>query len=97
MLVSWIDMNETMRKKLSPELIDMIEQQRVPDPVSVIVQTEDGLQDADRQMLETLGGELLDALWIIKGFSAKIPAKGLEMIVLPSRVTLVHLDGEVSR
>ena len=89
-------MNETMRKKLSPELLEMIEEHRVPDPVAVIIQTEDGLQDADRQMLDTLGGELMDDLWIIKGFSAKIPAKGLEMIVLSSRVTLVHLDGDVS-
>ena len=89
-------MNETMRKKLSPELLEMIEQHRVPDPVSVIVQTDDGLQDADRQMLETVGGQLQDDLWIIKGYSAKIPARALEMIVLPGRVTLVHLDGDVS-
>ena len=74
----------------------MIEQHRVPDPVSVIVQTDDGLQDADRQMLETVGGQLQDDLWIIKGYSAKIPARALEMIVLPGRVTLVHLDGDVS-
>lgn len=89
-------MNETMRKKLSPELIEMIEQNRVPDPVSVIIQTEDGLQDADRQMLETIGGQLIDDLWIIKGFSAQIPSRALEMIVLPGRVTLVHHDGDVS-
>lgn len=89
-------MNETMRKKLSPELIEMIEQHRVPDPVGVIIQTEDGLQDADRQMLDNLGGQLVDDLWIIKGYSAKIPARGLEMVVLPGRVTLVHLDGDVS-
>lgn len=89
-------MNETMRKKLSPELLEMIEQHRVPDPVSVIIQTDDGLQDADHQMLDTVGGTLLDDLWIIKGFSAKIPARALEMIVLPGRVTLVHLDGDVS-
>lgn len=89
-------MNETMRKKLSPELIEMIEQHRLPDPVRVIIQTDDGLQDADRQMLENVGGELLDDLWIIKGFSAKIPAKAVEMVVLPGRVTLVHLDGDVS-
>jgi hypothetical protein len=89
-------MNETMRKKLSPELLEMIEQQRVPDPISVIIQTDDGLQDADRQMLETVGGQLIDDLWIIKGFSARIPARALEMVVLPGRVTLVHHDGDVS-
>ena len=67
-------MNETMRKKLSPELLEMIEQHRVPDAVSAIIQTDDGLQDVDRQMLENIGGKLVDDLWIIKGYSAKIPA-----------------------
>lgn len=89
-------MNETMRRKLSPELQELIDQGTVPDPVSVIIQTEDGLKDEDRQMLENLGGSLRDDLWIIKGFSATIPAKGLEMIVLPPRVSQVHLDGDVS-
>ncbi len=89
-------MNQTMQQKLSPELLRLIEENCVPDPVSVIIQTEDGLQDADKAMLETIGGEVVDDLWIIKGFSAKIPAKGLEMVILAPRVTLVHLDGDVS-
>lgn len=88
-------MNETMRNKLSPELQELINNGSVPDPVKVIIQTTDGLQDADKQMLENLGGELRDDLWIIKGFSAALPAKALEMVVLPDRVTQVHLDGEV--
>lgn len=88
-------MNETMRAKLSPELIDMLDAQDMPDPVSVIIQTEDGLQDADRQMLETVGGKLEDDLWIIKGFSAEIPARALEMVVLCERVMHVHYNAEV--
>ncbi len=89
-------MNEVMTKKCSPQLIDLIRDQALPDPLELIVQTVDGLKDADREMIDILSGEVVDDLWIIKGFSVKIPARGLEMLVLSDRVTLVHLNGEVS-
>lgn len=73
----------------------MVSQGTLPDPVNLIIQTSDGLQAEDRQMLDTLGGKLKDDLWIIKGFSASLPARGLEAVVLPDRVTHVHLDGDV--
>ncbi len=73
----------------------MVSQGTLPDPLNLIIQTSDGLNDEDRQMLDTLGGELKDDLWIIKGFSVKLPARGLEAVVLPERVTRVHLDGDV--
>ena len=95
-------MNEMMKQKLSPGLLEMIENQTLPDPLSVIVQLkgegegQDRLTDADRQMIENVGGEVTDDLWIIKGFSADIPAKALEMIVLSPRVVQVHHNSDVS-
>ena len=95
-------MNEMMKKKLSPGLQKMIEQQTLPDPVSVIVQLqaegeqEARLSDQDRQMVENVGGTVLDDLWIIKGFSADVPAKALEMIVLSPRVAHVHHNNDMT-
>lgn len=80
----------------------MIEQQTLPDPVSVIVQLqaegeqEARLSDQDRQMVENVGGTVLDDLWIIKGFSADVPAKALEMIVLSPRVAHVHHNNDMT-
>jgi hypothetical protein len=95
-------MNEMMKKKLSPGLQKMIEQQTLPDPVSVIVQLqsegeqEARLSDQDRQMVENVGGTVLDDLWIIKGFSADVPAKALEMMVLSSRVAHIHHNSDMT-
>lgn len=95
-------MNETMRKKLSPQLVEMIENHTLPDPLSIIVQLQgaDGgdtrLNDADRQMIENIGGTVTDDLWLIKGFSADVPAKALEMIVLSPRVTHVHHNSDMT-
>lgn len=95
-------MNEMMKQKLSPDLLEMIENHTLPDPLSVIVQLkgegegQDRLTDADRQMIENVGGKVTDDLWIIKGFSADIPAKALEMIVLSARVVQVHHNNDVS-
>lgn len=91
-----------MKKKLSPGLQKMIEQQALPDPVSVIVQLqaegeqEARLNDQDRQMVENVGGTVLDDLWIIKGFSADVPAKALEMIVLSPRVAHIHHNNDMT-
>ena len=95
-------MNEMMRTKLSPDLQNMVESQTVPDPVSVIIMVHGGsketdrLIDEDRQMIQNVGGEILDDLWLIKGFSANVPAKALEMIVLAPRVQQVHWNSEVA-
>lgn len=95
-------MNELMKKKLSPDIQDLVRNQCVPDPVSLIVQVEgegegnNRLNDDDREMIKTVGGEILDDLWLIKAFSCDVPAKALEMIVLSPRVTHVHLNTDVS-
>ncbi|MFA5507243.1 MAG: hypothetical protein WC314_00370 [Vulcanimicrobiota bacterium] len=95
-------MNEMMKKKLAPDLQAMIENQTLPDPVSVIVQLqgegeqEVRLSDADRQMIENVGGQILDDLWIIKGYSAEVPARALEMLVLSPRVAHVHHNSDMT-
>ena len=47
-------------------------------------------------MVENVGGTVLDDLWIIKGFSADVPAKALEMIVLSPRVAHVHHNSDMT-
>ena len=95
-------MNEMMRKKLSAELQDMVEARSVPDPVSVIIMVkgeddaQSRLNEADRQMIDHVGGKVLDDLWLINGFSADVPARALEMIVLSPRVQQVHHDSDVT-
>lgn len=95
-------MNEMMKQKLSPQLQDMVENNAVPDPVSLIImvrgetEAQSRLIDADRQMIDNLGGEVLDDLWLINGFSADVPAKALEMIVLSPRVKSVDYNSDVS-
>jgi len=94
-------MNEMMKKKLSPHLLQMIENQNIPNPVSIIVQLEgeskedSRLTDTDRQMIENVGGKILDDLWLIKGFSADVPPKALEQIVLSARVAHVHHNDDM--
>lgn len=74
----------------------------MPDPISVIIMVkgegegQDRLNDDDRQMIATVGGQIEDDLWLIKGFSATIPAKALEAIVLSPRVTQVHHNSDVA-
>ena len=47
-------------------------------------------------MMETVGGKILDDLWLINAYSADIPAKALEMLVLSSRVTHIHHNSDVT-
>ena len=47
-------------------------------------------------MIQNVGGKVLDDLWLISGFSADVPARALEMIVLSPRVQQVHLNSDVS-
>lgn len=95
-------MNETMKQKLAPDLQEMIENQSLPDPVSVIIQVKGDsketsrLTDEDRTMIKTVNGEVLDDLWLINAFSAQVPAKALEMIVLSPRVSQVHHNSDMA-
>ena len=91
-----------MNTKLSPDLLEMVQNQSVLDPLSVIIMVkgegegQDRLNDEDRQMIATVGGQIEEDLWIIKGFSARIPAKALEAVVLSPRVNQVHHNSDVA-
>lgn len=95
-------MNELMRQKLSPELQQMVENMMVPDPVSLIImvkgdeESQNRLTDQDREMIQNVGGEVVDDLWLINGFSADVPAKALDVIVLSPRVQHVHFNSDVA-
>lgn len=95
-------MNELMKQKLSPDLQEMVLNHTLPDPLSVIIQVrgedekQSRLSETDRQMIETVGGKVVDDLWLIKGFSAEVPSKALEMIVLSPRVAHIHLNTDLS-
>ncbi|MCR5661206.1 MAG: hypothetical protein K6G50_03630 [bacterium] len=61
----------------------------------VIVQTKDGLKDADRKMVEGLHGKVKDDLYIINAFSADLSPKAINMMILSERITRIFLDAEV--
>lgn len=95
-------MNELMKQKLSPELQQLVENLMVPNPVSLIImvkgedEAQSRLIEQDRQMIENVGGQVLDDLWLISGFSVEVPARALDMIVLSPRVQHVHLNSDVA-
>lgn len=64
-------------------------------PINVIVQTIDGLKEDDRRMVKSLGGTVKDDLYIIKAFSASLPPKAIEMMILSPRVERIFHDAEV--
>lgn len=85
--------DDVLREKLDPRLVEMLAHREVAPPtVSVIVQTENGLKDEDRRVIQTLGGRVKDDLHIINAFSADIPLAALEVLVLGPRVVRVHYD-----
>lgn len=82
-------------QKLDDSLRQLLADQQVPETVSVIIQTVDGLKDEDRQMVERLKGTFKDDLWIIKAFSADVPSKALETLILSPRVVKIYSDAKV--
>lgn len=82
-------------EKLDSSLRELIERQDLPDMVPVIIQTVDGLKDEDRKMLSTLKGVFKDDLYIIKAYSANVPARALDTLILSPRVVRVYLDAQV--
>lgn len=85
-----------MKEKLDDALRQLIQEPILPDSVSVIIQTVDGLKEDDKNMLKTLGGALKDDLYIINSFSADLPGRALETLILSPRVTRVWLDAQVT-
>jgi len=81
-------------QKLDPSLRSILEE-GTDQPISVIVQTIDGLKEEDRRTMGSLGGKIKDDLYIINAFSAEISAKSLEMLILSPRVTRIYHDAEV--
>lgn len=65
------------------------------DMIPVIIQTVDGLKDQDREMVERLGGKVKDDLYIINAFSAEVPRKALDSLILSERIVKIYHDAEV--
>jgi serine protease AprX len=83
-----------LKEKLDPTLLEIVgkgEKRVVP----VIVQTEDGLKNEDRQVMATLGGKVKDDLYIINAFSAEINASALSSLILSPRIRRIFYDAEV--
>lgn len=64
-------------------------------PISVIVQTTDGLKSEDKRTVEGLGGTIKDDLYIIKAFSADLTPKAIDMLILSPRVVRIFNDSAV--
>ena len=82
-------------QKLDSSLRELLEQQALPDMIPVIIQTVDGLKPEDRQLLSTLRGVFKDDLYIINAFSANIPSRALDMLILAPRVVKIYHDAQV--
>lgn len=82
-------------EKLDVNLKRVLEDQVAPEMIPVIVQTVDGLQDEDRSLVEQLNGSFKDDLWIIQAFSADLPPKAIDTLILSPRVVKVYHDAKV--
>lgn len=82
-------------EKLDPSLRQLLADGVLPDVLPVIIQTQDGLKPEDRQLLSTIKGVFKDDLHIINAFSANIPGRALEMLILSPRVVRIYHDAPV--
>lgn len=82
-----------MKEKLDPLLQDIVTAN--PATIPVIIQTTDGLKDADREQVAKLGGKVKDDLYIINAFSADMPTEAVLKLIENSRILKVYYDAEV--
>lgn len=82
-------------EKLDPTLRQLLADGELPDMLPVIIQTVDGLKPDDKKMLSTLKGVFKDDLHIINAYSANIPGKAIEMLILSPRVVRIYSDAPV--
>lgn len=87
------ELEELIDEKLDPILKDIVNQN--PATVPIIIQTVDGLKDADRNKVKELGGKVKDDLYIINAFSAEMSSDAIMDLIKSSRVTKVYYDAEV--
>jgi hypothetical protein len=87
------NLQQLMEQKLDPLLLDVVKSNSMTVPV--IVQTEDGLKDIDRENVEKLGGTIKDNLYIINAFSVDISTDSIKELIKDPRVVRVFYDAEV--
>ncbi|MCD4784464.1 MAG: hypothetical protein K8T10_11640 [Candidatus Eremiobacteraeota bacterium] len=87
------NLKELMKQKLDPLLMDIVNQN--PATVPIIIQTIDGLKDADREKVDGLGGKVKDDLYIINAFSADMSTDAIVELIKESRIIKVYYDAEV--
>lgn len=90
-----MDEHALMKEKLDPEVYRKV-QEETSEPISVIIQTQDGLKEEDKKLMKTLGGKVKDDLYIINAFSADITCNALKSLILSPRVVRVYIDAKVS-
>jgi len=84
----------SIEDKLDPNLRKIVDQ-KPPHPIPIIVQTRDGLQEHDHEIIATLGGKLKDGLHIINAYSAELQAWAIESLAQEPRVIKIYHDAEV--
>ncbi len=89
-----MDEHSLIREKLDSDLAQKLREENY-EPLKVIIQTEDGLKDADKTLMKSLGGKIKDDLYIINAFSAEITAEALRKLILSPRILKVFNDGKV--
>lgn len=89
-----MDAMQPYEDKLDPNLRKLVDQNPT-GPIKIIVQTLDGLQDQDYEIIATLGGKIKDNLKIIDAYSAELSAAAVEALAQESRVVKIYHDAEV--
>ena len=84
-------------QKLDSRLKELLAEPMPPEKIPVIVQTTDGLQDTDRQLIASLKGTIVADLWLIKGYSAELSTKAIQSLSLSDRVIAITYNTELFR
>lgn len=82
-------------QKISSELTQKIKENRGA-LISVIVQTENGLQEKHKVYVHESGGRLKHELSLIRGFSAELPAAAINNLALEKDIIRISYDSQVS-
>ena len=91
-----MDERALYKEKLDYDLTKRMDDLDNYEPLKVIIQTEDGLTDADHTLMKSLGGKIKDNLYIINAYSADVNVQGIKKMLLSPRILKIFNDANVS-
>lgn len=91
-----MDQEKLRAEKIEPRLRTMIADPATPSELPVIIQTFHGVNPQVLSMLKMYGGAFKEELKIIKGFTADISLKAIEVLILSDEIKAISYDAPVS-